>query len=71
MAKRTLEETVLWLEGEVGVLREAVELLASNCSCSAKDRYSGHLVDCPMPEVNAVLKEAAASDDPVYRDPSE
>lgn len=54
--KETLEDTVLRLEGEVGVLREVVDLLLSACACKVAERYSGHLVDCPVPAAREILR---------------
>lgn len=54
-SQETLEDTVLWLEGEVGVLREALALLVTNCTCTPAERFSGHHVDCPIPQVQELL----------------
>ena len=70
MTKRTLEETVMFLEGEVGMLKECIEMLASNCPCTVRERASGHHVDCAMPHVHALLQGDPGEDKP-YRDPTE
>lgn len=71
MAKRTLQQQVDYLDGEVGMLREVINLMITNCPCTAQERYSGHLVDCPIPKIREILDEPSASADPVYRDPTE
>jgi hypothetical protein len=49
------EKRMDYLEGEIGVLREALELLITNCPCTAADRFSGHTTDCPVPQVREIL----------------
>lgn len=45
------------LEKQIAVLEEASKLC--DCRCSIKERISGHLIDCWMPEVNKALEKLA------------
>lgn len=54
-----LEVKVEALEAELGLLREVIEILVSNCACTAAERYSGHLVDCPIPKARDLLQGEA------------
>ncbi len=50
------------IEGQLGVLREVVQLLASNCSCTVAERLSGHLTECPMPQIHELLSDVDPAD---------
>lgn len=57
-----VEAAVVRLEGEIGVLKEALELLISNCSCTVPERMSGHHVDCAVPHVKELLNPTDYAD---------
>lgn len=53
---RTEEEKQMdALESRISDLEKCVELLMLDCSCTIKERMSGHLVDCPVPHVKEIL----------------
>lgn len=43
------------LYDRINRLEEAVKLLIGNCSCSLMERLSGHLVDCPVPQLKELF----------------
>jgi hypothetical protein len=62
---RTDEEIMIDnLEARVSLLEEAVKLLAANCKCSPKERFSGHLSDCTAPHVIQMLDQDTYVDTP-------
>lgn len=50
------EETIKGLVDEVERLRDCIDMLASDCKCSVRERISGHLADCPAPHIRELLK---------------
>jgi hypothetical protein len=46
------------LNDRIDIMEEAIQLLTSDCSCTVKERMSGHLVDCPIPHVWDLLKSS-------------
>lgn len=55
--KESVSKKVARLEREIAILTEAVEMLSKNCTCSVKERMSGHNVDCWAPDVQELLRE--------------
>ena len=39
-------------------LLEALRKMLEHCPCSPKERFSGHRIDCPVPEAEAAIDKA-------------
>lgn len=60
MIDLTLLDKMNRLEIQIDVIKLVLAQIMESCSCSASERYSGHLVECPIPKARDIFESLSS-----------